>query len=305
MLFGLSKAPASFQGYINKILAEKLDIFVIVYLDDILIYSKDLGQGYLEVVQWVFEQFRKDFLYAILKKCRFHQEEVRFLDYVVLFQGICMEDKRIEDVKSWPKLKSVRDIQAFIGCANFYCRFIRGFSKIAAPLTLMLKTSAGDTNGAVSDRRQNHSGEKVSKITKSKSTKSSSGSGFLTPEARIVFIWLRQALTKAPILQHFDLECHIKIKTDAFKYAIGGVLNKLTLQMSQRNPMAFFSRKMIPVETCYETHDGELLAIIEALKTWHHYLEGCKHKVLMLTNYNNLCRFIDTKSLSSRQVCWA
>ena len=83
MLFGLSNAPASFQGYVNKILAEKLDIFVIVYLDDILIYIKDTGQGHVEAVQWVLGELRKHGLFANLKKCRFHQEEVCFLGYIV------------------------------------------------------------------------------------------------------------------------------------------------------------------------------------------------------------------------------
>ena len=69
--------------------------------------------------------------------------------------------------------------------------------------------------------------------------------------------------------------------------------------------MAYFSRKMIPAETRYKTHDGELLAIIEAFKTWRHYLEGCKHEVLVFTDHNNLCQFMDIKSLSSRQVHWA
>ena len=83
----------------------------------------------------------------------------------------------------------------------------------------------------------------------------------------------------------------------------GKVVNKVNL--SQWHPVAFFSRKMIPAETRYETHNGELLAIVEAFKTWQHYLEGCKHKVLVLTDHNNLRRFMDTKSLSSRQVRWA
>ena len=121
---------------------------------------------------------------------------------------------------------------------------------------------------------------------------------------------MRQAFTKAPILQHFDPECHIRIETDASGYAIGGVLSQLTSDhltsdQGQWHPVAYFSRKMIPAETRYETHNDELLAIVEAFKTWKHYLEGCKHKVLVLTDHNNLRRFIDTKSLSSRQVCWA
>ena len=83
MLFGLSNAPASFQGYINKILAEKLDIFVIVYLDDILIYTENEGQGHVEAVQWVPDLLKKNGLFANLKKCQFHENEVHFLGYVV------------------------------------------------------------------------------------------------------------------------------------------------------------------------------------------------------------------------------
>ena len=141
MPFGLSNAPATFQGYVNKILAEKLDIFIIVYLDDILIYTKDPGQPYVEAVRWVLDQLRKYSLFANLKKCRFHQDEVRFLGYVVSSKGISMEAEQIEVVRKWPEPKSVQDIQVFLGFANFYCQFIKSFSKIAAPLTSMLKTT--------------------------------------------------------------------------------------------------------------------------------------------------------------------
>ncbi len=120
------------------------------------------------------------------------------------------------------------------------------------------------------------------------------------------FTELRQAFLKVPILNHFDPECNIRIETDASGYAIGGVLSQLTSDDSGRwHPVAFFSRNMIPAETRYETYDGELLAIVEAFKTWKHYLEGCKHEVLMLTDHNNLQHFMDMKSLSSRQVRWA
>ena len=100
MPFRLSNAPASFQGYINKILAEKFDIFVIVYLDDIFIYTKDQGQGHVEVVRWVLEILRKNGLFANLKKCWFHKSEVQFLGYVVSSQGIWMEDERIKAVRN-------------------------------------------------------------------------------------------------------------------------------------------------------------------------------------------------------------
>ena len=120
MLFGLSNTRASFQGYINKILAEKLDIFIIVYLDEILIYTEDQGLGHVEAVRWVLDILRKNSLFANLKKCWFHKDEVRFLGYVVSSQGIWMKDEKIKAVKNWPEPKSVQDIQVFIGFANFY-----------------------------------------------------------------------------------------------------------------------------------------------------------------------------------------
>ena len=225
MPFGLTNAPASFQGYINKIFVEKLDIFVIVYLDDILIYTKDDGDGHVAAVQWVLEQLRKFSLYANLKKCRFHQDEVWFLGYVVSSKGIRMEDEQIEAVKQWPEPQSVRDIQVFLGFANFYRRFIQGFSRIAAPLTSMLKTSGGTESktrpgeggvgvgGSRAGRGQSEvdgsemndvevdggevevdevgkKGRKTSKSKKSSKSKTV-GLDFLTPGAKLAFTELR------------------------------------------------------------------------------------------------------------------
>ena len=262
MPFGLTNTLASFQRYINNILAEKLDIFVIVYLDDIFIYTDDDGNGHVTAVRWVLEQLRKFSLYANLKKCRFHQEEVRFLGYVVSSKGIRMEDERIEAVKRWPEPQSVRDIQVFLGFANFYRRFIQGFSRIAAPLTSMLKTSSTESaeprkgvvgvgggsrarrdRGGIDGSEMNNIevdgdevevdevGKKARKTSKSKNLSKSKtvGSDFLTPGAKLAFTELRQAFLKAPILHHFDPERHIRIETDVSGYAIGGVLSQLTL----------------------------------------------------------------------------
>ena len=139
--FDLINVPGSFQSHVNKIQAEKLDIFVIVYLDNILIYTKDPGKVYIKAVWWVLEILRKYGLYANLKKCCFHQDEVKFLGFVISRDGIRMEEERIDAVKKWPEPQSIWDIQVFIGFANFYRRFIKGFSKIAAPFTAMLKTT--------------------------------------------------------------------------------------------------------------------------------------------------------------------
>ena len=120
MPFGLSNAPITFQGYVNKILAEKFDIFVIVYLDDILIYIEDLGQPHVEAVHWILDQLWKHFLFANLKKCRFHQDKICFWRYVILSKKISIEAEKIEVVKDWPEPKSVCDIHVFLGFANFY-----------------------------------------------------------------------------------------------------------------------------------------------------------------------------------------
>ena len=261
--FSLTNAPISFQEYINKILSEKLDIFVIVYLDDILIYTEDDGDGHVAAVRLDLEQLRKFLLYANLKKCQFHQDEVRFLGYVVSSKGIRMEDERIEAVKQWPEPQSVRDIQVFLGFANFYRRFIQGFSRIAAPLTSMLKTSSTESaepkkgvvgvgggskagrdrsgiNGSEIDDVEVDGGEvevdevgkkgwKTSKSKNSSKSKKAVGpSDFLTTGAKLAFTELRQAFLKAPILHHFDPERHIRIETDVSGYAIGGVLSQLT-----------------------------------------------------------------------------
>ena len=268
-----------------------------------------------------------------------------------------MEVEQIEIVKKWPKPKSVWDIQVFLDFTNFYWQFIQGFSRIAAPLTSMLKTAApperstleevgdgeggddvdgvdgieiakksGKSKGQKTSKSQKlfrsgkFKGEKLKKPPKSRNSPNfdtkDSGPNFLILEARSAFNHLRLTFTKASILWHFDPECHIRIKTNTLDYAIRGVLSQLTsgnspdgvvtkANLGQWHPVAFFSRKIIPAETRYETHDGELLAIVEAFKTWRHYLEGCKHEVLVLTDHNNLRRFMDTKSLSSRQVRWA
>ena len=206
----------------------------------------------------------------------------------------------------------------------------------SAPSVLEAKDEViGDGGGRVDEMARDSSKSKKSKNNKSKiptctNIRVTGKPTFLTSGAREAFNQLRQVFTKAPILRHFDLECHIQIETDAAGYAIGGVLSQLTSDqvtsdqvtsgselnsakskvstksdLNQWHPVAYFSRKMIPAETRYKTHNAELLAIIEAFKTWKHYLEGCKHKVLVVTDHHNLCRFMDTKSLSSRQVWWA
>ena len=175
MPFGLFNTPASFQGYINKILADKLNIFVIVYLEDILIYIEDQERDYVKAVRWVLDKLKKNGPFANLKKCWFHKDEVRFLGYIVSSQGIQMEDKRIEAVKNWLEPKSVRDIQVFISFANFYWRFIQDFSRITTPLISILRTTGSlylASSLGVDDNKVVRDGGKADDRNLSKSKKS-------------------------------------------------------------------------------------------------------------------------------------
>ena len=173
-----------------------------------------------------------------------------------------MEDERIKAVEQWPEPRSVRDIQVFLGFANFYWQFIQGFSLIAAPLTSMLKTTGSTWSAANLEETKSEiggdsvvsnsmvdgsetinpaKGKNQAKTTKSKilvkskshdfpfnSRNREAGTGFLTPKARLAFTQLRQTFVKAPILHHFDLESHIRIETDVSGYAIGGILSQLS-----------------------------------------------------------------------------
>lgn len=128
---------------------------------------------------------------------------------------------------------------------------------------------------------------------------------FLTSNASKILIDLKQVFINASILSNFDLGRHIQIETNAFDLAIDGIFNQLiSNNLRWWHPVVFLSWKMIPADICYKTHDAELFALVEVFKTWKHYLKDYKHEVLMLTNYNNLQHFIDTKKLSFKQVCW-
>ena len=142
---------------------------------------------------------------------------------------------------------------------------------------------------------------KKAKVSRAKNLSLSQLVTFFTADPKRAFTKLRQAFVEAPILNYFDSEGHIQIKMDALSYAISGIFSQLISDdLGQWHPVVFFSRKMFLTETWYETHNGELLAIIEVFKTWKHYLKGCKHEILVLTNDNNLQRFMDRKILRSK-----
>ena len=137
MGFGFTNAPACFQHFINDIFRDILDIFVVVYLDDILIFSKDEA-SHQQHVEEVLNRLQKHQLFINPKKCTWHQPEVDFLGFIISEKGIRMEESKVKVIHDWEAPKNVHDVQTFLGFANFYRRFIKGFSKQTKPLNNLL-----------------------------------------------------------------------------------------------------------------------------------------------------------------------
>jgi hypothetical protein len=243
MPFGLANAPATFQAMMQEILRDLLDHGVVVYIDDILIYSESESQHEL-LVSEVLRRLQEHGLAGAIDKSEFHKSSVEFLGYIIMADGVAMSEEKLLAIREWAEPKNVKDVQSFIGFANFYRRFIEGFSRVCKPLT---DTSKG--------QGKNFSWDKVCART---------------------FEELKQRFTSAPILRHFNPSLQPIMETDASDFAIGAVLSQ-RFEDCKLHPNAFFSRKMEPAEINYEIHDKEMLAIVAALKEWKRYLEGAKH----------------------------
>ncbi|KAI2661109.1 Transposon Tf2-6 polyprotein [Labeo rohita] len=139
--FGLANSPSFFQAFINEVFRDMLNRWVIVYIDDILIYSNSYAK-HVRHVRAVLQRLIAHQLYAKEEKCDFHQDKISFLRYIISSEGVAMDEKKVNAVLNWPRPTTLKELQRFLGFSNFYCRFIRHFSTIAAPLTTMKLTTA-------------------------------------------------------------------------------------------------------------------------------------------------------------------
>ncbi|GJR51743.1 putative reverse transcriptase domain-containing protein [Tanacetum coccineum] len=245
MLFGLTNAPAVFMDLMNRVCKPYLDKFVIVFIDDILIYSKN-KQEHAEHLKLILELLKKEQLYAKFSKCEFWIPKVQFLGHVIDSQGIHVDPAKIESVKDWASPKSATEIRQFLGLAGYYRRFIEGFSKIAKPMT---------------------------KLTQKKIKFEWSD------KAEAAFQLIKQKLCSAPILalpegnEDFIAYCDASIK------GLGAVL------MQREKVIAYASRQLKIHEKNYTTHDLELGAVVFALKIWRHYLtnKALRVRALVMT----------------------
>ena len=138
MPFGLTNAPAAFMDLMNRVFKDHLDKFVIVFIDDILIYSK-MKEEHEELLKTVLQILKENQLYAKFSKCEFWLEKVQFLGHVVSKEGVTVDPAKIEVVSNWSAPRSVTEIRSFLGLAGHYQRFVKGFSKLAAPLTALTR----------------------------------------------------------------------------------------------------------------------------------------------------------------------
>ncbi|KAJ9541386.1 hypothetical protein OSB04_027892 [Centaurea solstitialis] len=236
MPFGLTNAPAAFMDLMNRVCRPMLDRSVIVFIDDILVYSKTKEDHVVHLPE-VLEVLRKERLYAKFSKCAFWLEEVQFLGHVVNREGIKVDPSKIEAIMSWEVPTSPTEIRSFLGLAGYYRRFIQDFSKIAVPLTRLTKKSEPFVWGA---------------------------------EQQTAFETLRRKLCEAPVLTLPEGVEDMTVYCDASRLGLGCVL------MQRGRVIAYASRQLKPHEANYPTHDLELAAVVFALKIWRHYLYGVK-----------------------------
>lgn len=267
MPFGLTNAPATFQTLMNDIFREYLDDFVVIYLDDILVFSKN-PDDHAKHLELVFQKLREHKLYAQASKCDLCKEIVEFLGHIISEQGASTDPKKVEAVLNWAPPANLKELRSFLGFANFYRRFIPNFAHVAGPLNQLLKADVAYIWG---------------------------------PDQQAAFEKLKQAFASAPVLALPDFSKDFVLFTDASNYALGACLSQED-ETGLLRPLAYESRTLTPAEHNYATHEKEMLAIIHALKVWRHYLLGSKTRVN--SDHRSLTHFLSQPHLSQRQARW-
>lgn len=270
--FGLTNGPAAFQRFINETLMDYLDNFVTAFVDDLLIYSQNAAEHEIHVKK-VLERLRGAGLQASIKKCEFHVTRTKYLGFILSTDGIEVDPEKTAVIHQWKEPSTVRGVQSFLGFCNFYRRFIENYSRISRPLNQLTRKDATFT---------------------------------WTDECQQAFEDLKQRLTSAPILRHYQPDLETKLETDASDGVVAGVL-------SQRHddnlwhPTAYYSKGMSDTEKNYEIHDKEMLAIIRSLQEWRAELEGLRlrERFDIFTDHRALEYFMTTKKLNARQARWA
>ncbi|GBG63681.1 hypothetical protein CBR_g38993 [Chara braunii] len=241
-----------------------LDRFVLIYLDDILVYSRSLDE-HVEHLRTVLEWLRQAKYKANRDKCEFAQQELEYLGHYVTPQGIRPLADKIEAIRVWPEPTNTTDIRSFMGLAGYYQRFITGYSRIAAPLTRLQSP-------------------KVPFV--------------FDDDARQAFQALKTAMLMAPVLSIYDPTLPTRVTTDASGYGIGAVLEQHDGE--DWHPVEYFSHKVPPINSLDDARKKELLAFVRALKRWRHFLLG--HRRFTWVTDNNPLTYYKTQDTVSSTI---
>ena len=215
-------------------------------------------------VKEVLKHLHKASLYAKAEKCKFHFKSVEYLKYILSFSSLTMSDDKVKIIQDWPEPKKVKDIQSFLGFANFYCWFIFNYSDIVIPLThLTQKDISWKFDSSCHD----------------------------------TFNSLKKAFTSTSILTYWISDAQLIVETDALDYALTTILS-IVNEDNKVHPVAFHFCTFTMAELNYNTHDKELLTIFEAFKIWQHYLEGLAYPINIVMDHKNLEYFSTTKMLT-------
>jgi hypothetical protein len=234
MSFGLTNAPAYLMYLMNSVFMPELDKFVVVFINDILVYLKNEAEQ-AKHLHTLLQRLREHRLFAKLSKCDFLLTEIKLLGHTISKGGIAVDPDKVQEVMNWKPPTTVHQIQSFLGLARFYRRFIPDFSRIAKPMIELLKRGAKFESGQ---------------------------------KCEDAFHTLWQHMTTAPVLAQPDNNRPFDVYCDASGTGLGCVL------MQDNRVIAYASRALWPHEQNYPTHDLELAVVVQALKMWRHYLMG-------------------------------
>jgi transposase InsO family protein len=270
MPFGLTNAPPVFQTFIQDVLADLWGHCVVAYLDDILVFSPSREQN-VEDVRQVLERIRAHNLYARADKSYFFLPEVDYLGFIVSGTTIEMDPAKLQLIRDWPPPSTVKEVQSFLGFANFYRRFIRGFAHMSKALT---------------------------KLTV-KGTTWHFGNTEMT-----AFEQLRQAFLSEPVLRQFDELKPVSLFCDASDWAVSGIVQQPD-DTGRLHPVAFCSRQFGVHEVNWPIYDKEMFAIYHTLMSFRSWLVGTRDPISVHTDHMNLTYFFTTQRLNRRQARWA
>ena len=284
--FGLTNAPSVFQAAMNTLFADMLNKGVLVYLDDILIYSKT-EEEHLALLERVLQRLVDVNLKARRHKCHFFKEELRYLGHIVSKSGIKPDPTKVDAIRNWPTPQSITDVRSFLGLTNYFRKFIQGYALLTRPLTDLLKGL---------DKKERKGKRRRIKGDRAQTPPDPTFTPRWSAACQQSFDTLRQALISAPVLVLPDFDKPFELVCDAAAAnppGIGAVL------LQSGHPVAFYSRKLSAAEENYTIQELEMLAVVSALKEFRCYLDGVEFTIVT-DHQPNI--YLDTMQLNKRRA---